>query len=40
MRRGGAYCAVPWCSSASWQNERIIVSMDISTTAKNSLATV
>ncbi|BAS91674.1 Os04g0681450 [Oryza sativa Japonica Group] len=40
MRRGGAYCAFPWCSSASWQNERIMVSIDISTTWKKSLATM
>ncbi|KAK3037940.1 hypothetical protein RJ639_031831 [Escallonia herrerae] len=36
---GGAYCAVPWCSSESWQNERMMVSIDISTTAKKRVAT-
>jgi len=38
MRRDGAYCAVP-CSSESWQNERMMVSIDISTTAKKRVAT-
>ena len=40
MRRGGAYWAVPWCSSESWQNERTMVSIDISTTAKKRVATM